>query len=405
MREEISRILAMVEDGTLTGEQATEMIAALKDYDRAGSEHVEEEPSDDEATTEARVEVRVEADDDDDDESSRRRHGRHRRHRHRARRQSRRRSGFESIFEEAFGGGRGGPGFNFRFDDGTIASALKSGLRATMGFEGDTWVNDTNDVTFAKAATPTGNGFRVENNQIVLSNLADLELTNASFSKNELHAGGITNLRVEEGSFDDNALRGSSLKSVTLESSDMLDNEWNGAQIRQLTLGRSSIKKTSFNGTQIRDLGLSKSKMKNANFNGAKLKNVVIKGNSNIKGFEFSGGMGSDWLVDGSEIIDSKFKGVVIAGLQLDHAVFENCRFTTSNWSRNIDRSDLASMRDATFKRVALRGCKFVNCRFDHATFRDFEATDLEFDGVDFSDMTIETAEALEALATRRNAA
>ena len=402
MREEISRILAMVEAGTLTGEQATEMIAALKDYESAGSDQAEAETTDEETTGEARVEVRVET--DDDDESPRRRHGRQRRHRHRARRQSRRRGGFESIFEEAFGGS-GGSGFGFRFDDGTIANALRSGLRATMGFEGDTWVNDTNDVTFAKTATPTGNGFRVENNHIVLSQLADFDLTNASFSKNELHAGGISNLRIEEGSFDDNALRGSSLKNVTLESSDMLDNEWNGAQLRQLTLGRSSIKKTTFNGTQIRDLGLSKSKMKNANFNGAKLKNVVIKGNSNIKGFEFSGGMGSDWLIDGSEILDSKFKGIVIAGIQLDHAVFENCRFTTSNWSRNIDRSDLASMRDATFKRVALRGCKFVNCRFDHATFRDFEASDLEFDGVDFSDMTIETADALEALATRRNAA
>src|SRR6188474_1592417 len=81
MNDEIDRILAMVKDGTLTPEQATEMIGALREASRANSQ----EPPPDSAPREEAA------------STSRSDRGQGHRHRHRRRHGHR---GFERVFDD-----------------------------------------------------------------------------------------------------------------------------------------------------------------------------------------------------------------------------------------------------------------------------------------------------------------
>ena len=339
MREEVNRILKLVEDGKLTGDQASAMIDALDSAERRSRR------------------------------SETRHQGRERRHRHR------------------HGGGRafGGLLDELGLDIGRAVEDALRGVRdagglayAFGGAAGADWVDDTNSATLAKAEQPTGDDYKVEGNRLVVSELKNLDLKQAEFCDNTMHAAALHDVEVVNGPLCRNTLRGASLKRASLTASDVTGNTLNGASLNRIALTSSVFKDNSVNGAHVRELDMSSAEIRSTKIAGSKVKAVTLGDGTKLSKVKIKGVVGERW-----KLVASTLSGVKFAALT-DEAM---------------------RVRDLDFERVSLTGCDFVGCTFDGTTIRDVDAENLRFLGVDFTGMTIDSAERLKALATTADAA
>jgi uncharacterized protein YjbI with pentapeptide repeats len=362
MQEEIDRVLEMVRDGTLTPEQAKEMIEALRGAD-----------------ADARSESRQ--------PRQRRRH-RHR-HRHGDFDPDRVLGHIGDDLERALGAG---------------AKTLRWALHEGLHLKSADWGDPSNNVVLSRADEPTGSEFVCENNQLAVSQLKHLKLVRATFSNNEVNAASIEDMELIESRMTGVRLRGSSLKGGLLEHSEVADDELNGARLVNLTASRGRMIGCRFNGTQVRDLGIADSTLEASRVSGAKLKTVLLRGDSLVKHLEIKGVLARDWLLESAVLSDVVFSGLKVDGLVIRKGGLENVTFKTARW-RDHDDDELARMRGVELTRVILKDCSFVDCRFDGTRLEGFEASGLEFDGVDFGDRVIRSAAELERLGRTRDVA
>lgn len=372
MSAEIDRVLAMVKDGTLTPEQATEMIAAL----RGPASQAESAPQASKA---------------DPEEFSRG----HRRHRHR--RRHGRGADFDRVFDDIGGDIERAMGVGAR----TLRWALKSGLQ----LKGSTWGDDSNSAVLSRADAPSGRDFVCAANELSVSHLRDLRLNQSTFSHNELNAASFQDVELNESKVTGQRLRGSSIKGGLIESGELTDNEYNGAGIVNLTISKGRLIGCHFNGAQIRDFGISSSAVESSRFNGTKLKTIVIRSDSIVKGLSMNGVLGRNWLLEDAVISETQFHGKRIDGFVLKHAGLERVVFKTIDWTERLDHGSRGLMRDVELQHVILKDCRFEDCRFDGTRFEGFDAANLTFRGVDFTGLVIKNAEDLARLAEARNVA
>ncbi len=382
MNDEIDRILAMVKDGTLTPAQATEMIAALRESARAGTQDRPKEPQ---PEAPPREEARSTG---GGDRWERRRHRRH------GRRHGR---GLDRVFDDLGNDIERAMGAGAR----TLRWALKSGLH----LKGSVWGDDSNNAVLSRADAPTGQDFVCEANDLAVSHLRDLRLNRSTFSHNELNAASMQDVELNDSRVTGQRLRGSSIKGALIENGELADNEFNGAGVTSLTVGKGRLTGSNFNGTQIRDLGISGSGVENCRFNGTKLKTVVIRTESIVKGLSLNGVLGRNWLFEDAVVAETQISGLRVDGLVLKSSGLERVTFKKTEWSEGLDPSALGLIRDVEMQRVILKDCRFEDCRFDGTRLEGFDASNLTFRNVDFTNLVIKTAEDFARLAGARNVA
>jgi uncharacterized protein YjbI with pentapeptide repeats len=368
MQAEIERVLELVKSGTLTTEQGAAMIAALRETtsgDGAGRG-----PDTDRAA-----------------EGDEPRHRRHRRHRHRFRRHA---GGADDAFERVT------VDVERAIDAG--ARSLERVLESAFSFAGR-GSDDANRRILSQAEPPAGSDYVFEGNRFTVSHLRDLRLARSTFSGNDLNAASIEGMDLTDARVTGQHLRGASIRGALIERSELADNEWNGARLSGLTLSDAGLTGSSFSGTQIRDFGVARSRIEASRVSGSKLRNLVVSNDSHAKALELRGLLGRDWLIDGSVLAQTRISGHRIDGLALKRTGFEDVEFKTTRDADLRDRGRRASMCDVVFERVVLKRCRFTDCRFDGARFEGFEASDLEFVGVDFGRARISSAAALAGFA------
>ena len=139
----------------------------------------------------------------------------------------------------------------------------------------------------------------------------------------------------------------------------------------------------------------------------------MLKGGTNIKGSEFSGVAGRDWVLEATRFDNVRIKGAVAPGLIANRVRLTDCSFAMDDWTGSIEASmrtgriqqdELGNLRDLTLEDVQLTGCSFVDCRFDRTAIRGVTAEGLDFRKVDFTGLTITSAEQLADLARTRAA-
>lgn len=334
MREEINRILKLVEDGKLTGDQASAMIDALDSAERRSRR------------------------------SETRHHGRERRHRHRhggAR-------AFGGLLDEL------GVDIGRAVEDALRGLSDVGGLAQVFGgADGDDWVDETNKATLAKVEEPTGQDYKAEGNRIVVSELKRLDLTQAEFCENTMHAAALQDAEVANGPLSRNTLRGSSLKRASLTASEVTGNTLNGASLSRLSVTSSVFADNAVNGAQIRALSMQSAEVRSTKVNGSKLKDIDLTGGSRLDHVKISGVVAEGWELAGSALVRVKFAG---------------------------SNDEPIRIRDLTLDGVNLNACEFAGCTFDGTTIKGVDAEDLRFVDVDFTGMTIDSAERLRALAS-----
>jgi uncharacterized protein YjbI with pentapeptide repeats len=356
MQAEIERVLKLVEAGKLTAAQGAEMIAALRGVDPATSDR-------------------------DPGES----HGGGRRRRHRHRHRHRHRGIDPEELIERVGGD-----VERAIDAGT--RTLRRVLESTFG---ERRFDDANSATLSRADSPTGSDFVFSDNRLVVSQLRGLSLTRSTFAGNELNAASIDGVELVDGRMTGLKLRGASLKGVLVERGEIVDAVLNGAHVSGLTVADGRLAGISLNGAHLRDLGISNSRIEAFRIGGSKLKTLMFTADSHARDLVFDGVRGRDWLVDGAALVATRFSGQRIDGLGIKRCGFDDVAFETSGAAHGRAGDALGLVRDVVFERVILKRCRFVDCEFDGARFEGFEATDLEFEGVDFGNQRIDSASAL----------
>ena len=354
MQDEVKRILQLLEDGVLDGEQAQTIIGVLDDAERRA-------------------------------ERGRRDGG----HRHRP--------GFAKPFE--------GLGADI---ERAVENAVGSVLGALGGLTGEDWLNESNDATFANAEQPVGEHYEMRDNRVVVSRLAGLRLNKVAFSGNEMHASALTELALNDSVFVLNTFRGSSLKRGNVERGAVTDNRINGSQLVGLKLRDSSLVKNAFKGVQIRALEMSGAEMCKCSLKAAKLKNVTLGKGTSLDHVRLAGIVGRDWTLDDSRWTGVRLEGAVVTRLVAKQANLEDCYIDYGEDGDGEDGDAAAArvdaeagvMRDLTLARVTMRGCVFSHCTFDGTVIANIElAENLRFERVDFSGRTIGALHELEALA------
>ncbi len=376
MQAEIDRVLSMVKDGTLTPEQATEMIAALRGttHERESESHANDWRPESGPTS--------------------------RGHRHRHRRGGRRHARgaeFERVFDHL------GPDIERAMGAGarTLRWALKSGLH----LKGTVWGDDSNSAVFSRADAPSGEDFVCEANELAVSHLKNLRLNRSTFSHNELNAASMQDMELNESRATGQRLRGSSIKGGLIENSELTDNEFNGVGVVNLTLDKGRLKGCRFNGAQIRDLGISASGVDDSRFNGTKLRTVVIRSDSVVKGMSLNGVLGRNWLFEDAVVAETQLRGIRVDGLVLKRSGLERVVFKTTDWTERLEHNSLGLMRDVELQQVILKDCTFEDCRFDGTRLEGFDASNLLFSGVDFTGLVINSSEEFARLAQARDVA
>ena len=389
MREEINRILKLVEAGELTGDQAAQMIDAITGVAGASAHGGQPSPREPRPHT---------------GEQRRRHRSGHGRHGQRRRdRGGHRRRGFEDL---------GDLGIDIEAAVNFGADAMRRAWGDAMrGGTASGW-GASNSVMFSKCDAPEGKDYRLEDNQLVVSQVLDLRLDGSEFRGNQLNAAGIRSAYLRGTEFADNGLRGSSLKEVRAEGSRVLANQLNGVQIAKFTLADAAFRRNSMNATQVKDLGLADARIRSSQFNAARLRSVMLKGETSVKTCEFSAVRGRDWVLDAARLDEVRFKGISATGLIVTRTRLANCTWM-ANWAESMEASMMARgldagapghIRDLTLEEVELADCEFVDCRFDRTAIRGVKAKGLRFDDVDFSGLTITSTDQFAGLANARAA-
>ena len=373
MREEINRILRLVEEGKLDGDQASAMIDALAQAERR-AQHAPGRPA---RAGEGR-------------NRRRRRHGAG--------------GAFGGLFDEL------GVDIGRAVEDALRGVREAASLSGVFTGAGDAWVDDTNSATLAKVEAPTGEDYKAEGNRFVVSELARLRLTHAEFCGNEMHAAALQDVEVSNGPFSDNTLSGSSFTRASLTASEVTGNRLNGASLSRLAIGSSVFKDNRINGARIRELDLQGTEMRSTTISGAKLKNITLMDGTTLTNVKISGVVGDNWTLAASAWSGVKVVGARVSGLTANGANLTDCALIVRRGharhgaapgraSGEASFEETTRIRDLTLNDVNLRDCEFTDCKFDGTSIKDVDAEGLRFVDVDFTGMVIDSVDQLKALA------
>lgn len=369
MSEALRRILSLVKDGKLSEAQAEAMIDALDDEDHADAEPVR----------------------DDEPRHGRRRSRRHRRHRRELHSEELEELGLTignevaSIVDKSLRG---------------LSSVL--GARAGSRFAPTTWLNESNVNVMSKLHTPSGDNYECRDNNLTVSRLDDLNLSDSAFCDNELHAASIKDLTLDNGNFKGNELRGSSVKQVVIDHGDFTNCQLNGAQIRDVHIDDGKLDDCSFNGAQVRDLTIDKGSLAESLFNGAKLNDVSITGDANLKEVTVNGCRVQTLTIDGGSIGKLRMNGLNLQSVHFENSRLADVAVRPRRWREMVGysgRDPSHNVSDLRLEGFGASRVEFIGCIFDHTTFKDCEIEDLTFTDVDFSGLTLDSREAFAALA------
>ena len=355
MSEELQRILAMVKDGRLTEEQASRMIEAL-DTGESGRPRRRSKPANDTGS-------------------------------------------LEDL------------GMSIGDEVASIIDKSLQGLNAVLGsstrrFGPGTWLNDSNINVMSKLHEPGGEDFECRDNSFTVSKLADAQLFGARLCDNELHASSIKQTAVHQGEFSGNELRGSSIKGLDINHGALTNCQMNGVQLTDIGICRGKLDDCVFNGVQFRDLGIEDSNVVECRFNGAKANGLKIADNSTVSELKFNGVKCQDVTISSSRVHTLKLSGITVEDLEIRASALTGVVIRNKDWKEMIGRNQLPSpvVKDLKLDHFTGENLQFVNCNFSDTEFRNFEASNMTFTEVNFSGLTIESAEDLLKLADEQAA-
>lgn len=405
-REE--RVRAMQEKGTISKEQADELIAALRDEPEEGQDAGARQAHDARSGADS---ARNDADSARRDADRGEEHGR---------RRTRRRG--DEWWSENSGWNPGTGGYEYRYR-----------------YRWDpTWWSGSNAQNFSRVEQPEGNDFEFKDNRVTFGKIRGLRLVRSKVNDNSFSASSVHDLRLTDSVMEGNSSAGASLHDLVMERGEMKGNSLAGTKAHDLSIrGGSTLKGTDLSGSSISSLSLDQeSSIEDSHLSGAVIHDVTLSSASHLKGARLSGSRFTDFSlrstrledteisgsvlhkVDAlqSEISGSTFRGIRMKDCRLSGAKLEKTTLNAVGFDdlrvensvlKNVEiRADFDRLRrqaqGLSIQDTELENVTFVNCSFHDTTIRGIKASNLRIESRNLSDITIDSLQKLEELAGKQ---
>jgi uncharacterized protein YjbI with pentapeptide repeats len=369
---EIEKIGAMREKGTITPEQAEELITALSGEDRA------ERDAHDAAGAEA------EPGDEWD------------RHRFRSKR---------------FHRGKWVPGWA---ED--MVGGIASGVREGLGREEYDPVTGSYEYRYSydwdpsrywrrmgmnaqdvsRIERPEGESFEFQDNKFAFSRLRSIHLVRSTVKGNAFYAATVHDLEMEDSTLLDGSFAGASLHDLAMTGSEMKNVRFDGVKVKELTIrGNSSIKATKISGGHISSLELTHgSRIEGADIAGVKIADIRLSG-SELAGLVLKGMYMQDWNIEGSKLNGCRIEKIGMKDVCIKNSVLIGVVF------RQEVEGIFNRTRDLSIEDSSLESCEFIECIIRDTKIKGITAKGLKIHGKDLTGLTFEKTEDLVALAEK----
>ncbi len=401
------RIRAMKEKGTITQEQAEELLGAISE----GKQEEKEDPA----------------------------------------------GGGEPGPGETYGRHRGGRrSRSFLEMDwvGDMVDGITSGLGVASGRDHD-WGRSGDDYRYewdprwgrrrsgnaessSRVEQPEGESFEFQENRVIFSKLSGMHLIRSKVRDNAFSASTLRGAELTDSAIVDSSLPGASVHELLMDASEMKDVVIAGSKLNRLELrGASGMKSVKLSGTSVSGFSLeSGSRIEDTRFAGVsingcrfsektRLKDTRLHGTA-VNHCTFQGVTLTDTRIDGctlgnSSLADTEISGCALRGVSFHDSAIIGSRIKDARLeavgfaSLKIERSELKNVAirdvfDGRFPKkvenlslvdVKLDNVQFIGCTFRDTTIRGVKTDNLRIRGRDLSGMTIEKVEDLQALSER----
>lgn len=282
----------------------------------------------------------------------------------------------------------------------------------------------------SRVERPEGEQFEFQDNRAVFSKIAGLHLVRSKVRDNSFSASTFKGADLVDSTLVDSSLAGASLHDLRMDHAEMKDVSIAGSKVSRLDLqDRSGLKNVKFAGSSVSSLDLEgESWIEDTRVSGTTLSGFTLSGKTRIKDTRLSGSAANEISLRGASITDTRLDGCKLANLDIEGTEIQGCAArgvslhgSTISGSRIKDsRFDAIGFRSSTIERSELKSVvfrdlptgyfwaehfhitdsklddvHFVGCRLSNCTIRGVKASHLLIRGRDLSGRTIERAEDL----------
>jgi uncharacterized protein YjbI with pentapeptide repeats len=248
--------------------------------------------------------------------------------------------------------------------DGMFASDLNDNAFSMSRVEaitGEGWVFKRNSLKMSSVTGLVLNQAEMADNVVHMSHLADVTVRDGLFTGNEISASSVEAISIDGSELCRSTIQNSNYQQVTLKDESVLrDVQWNGSSIRELELVRGSVLGDShLVAMQGHTIRLTSSELRHWKVEGAGLDEIqfeesrldeILVRSVRLHHVKFVGSTFKDVLFSGGE----KWKK-----FGLDEVCFENCQidrglFSECHWKG-------VTIKDVTLSNVRVMGIRLVN--------------------------------------------
>jgi uncharacterized protein YjbI with pentapeptide repeats len=283
-------------------------------------------------------------------------------------------------------------GESFDFQDNRVVFSKLSGMRLVRAKVRDNSFSASTlrgaELTDSAIVDSSLAGASVHDLLMDGSQLKDVVIAGSKLTRTELRGGsGLKNVKVA----------GSSLTGFNLEEGSWLeDSRCSGVTINGSTLsGKTRVKDTRLNGTTV-----NRCSMKSVHLTDTRIEGTTI-GDTTISDTELSGcvvrGVSlHDSAISASRIKDSRLESAGFSALKIEGCTLKNIVIRDTFQGRFPAKAERLSLVDCTLDNV-----QFLGCTIRDTTIKGIKADGLRIRGKDLSGRTIESEEDLRALSER----
>ncbi len=290
----------------------------------------------------------------------------------------------------------------------------------------------------SRVEQPEGEAFEFRDNRVVFSKVSGLRLVRAKVRDNSFSASTLRGAALTDSAFVDSSLAGASVHDLLMDRSELKDVVIAGSKINRLEMRTgSAMKNVKISGSPVTGLLLEgESRIEDTRLAGVAVSGCTLSGKTRIKDTRLNGTSVNrltlegvtltDTRIDGcalgsSSLLDMEVTGCVLRGVRLQDSNLTRSRITDSRLeavgfgSLKIERSDLKNVviRDVFDGRfpgkseglslldVKLDNVQFIGCTLRDTTLKGISVEGLKIRGRDLSGRTFESADELRALSER----
>ncbi len=249
----------------------------------------------------------------------------------------------------------------------------------------------------SRVERPEGEGFEFRDNKFAFSKLRSMRLVRSSVKNNAFYAATVHDLDLEDSSLLDGSFAGASLHDLSMVGSEMKNVRFEGMKLKELSIREnSSIKATKVSGGYIKSLKLANgSRIEGGRMIGMKIMDVRLSA-SELTDAVFKGMYMQDWNIEGSKLAGCRIEKIGMFDVSVKNSVLNGVAFR-QEFEGAFNKVKGLSIEDST-----LESCEFIECTIRDTKIKGISAKGLRIYGKDLTGLSFEKSGDLETLAEKQ---